>query len=413
MRVVVRLRMRLGPNPPTVELEAPPTVPHHGVQSDLRCSADESLIAKFRQAAPDAVDTVGVGARVYDALTENPGVKAALERLVLEGDGEVVLDILGDEIERLPWESLYQADGERFLALKRWPIERRVSDVMKDDPREVVVGDPIRVAAVLAAASYDAIEQWRALEALYDGPANVKLFVAASDRSVREAVMQRPEVELHTIQHEGKRALWDAIAAFDPQVLHLFCHGDAGSDPFLSVATILDKKNGEKGSIPLFPSDLLKMTSDAATLAVLGCCEGAAPSETSRAFCRLLVKERFHAAIGMSERTEFTDLDALAAVFYPRLGQRLTTPHDAFPWRELLTEPRQKLGAPPRDETSKRWVAPVLFARATPLRLLATPLSSETLDRIAELEGFLAVAPSAAVRAAVTAEIDRLRKGGA
>jgi hypothetical protein len=123
-----------------------------------------------------------VGEKVYEGLSQHPGIVQALDLAVLAAPGDahpIWLETSATDAEILPWEVLYHPTG-RFLGLDpRWPIAR----VVHAAPGRTVdfFEPPLRIAAVLAAADRDATGEWEALRAAIQAahvPVEMTLFIA-------------------------------------------------------------------------------------------------------------------------------------------------------------------------------------------------------------------------------------------
>ena len=433
MKLVLRIRER--PDGTKVELDRPENIPGWGHESTLELDSSDAEVQAFLGAAFDDAITEALGKRLFDGLVkDNPGVHNGVVKLLVDG-GSVVLDLAGNDVDSLPWECLCASanagDPPRFISLDGWPVSRVVRDVARrgDDERFAVdISEGLRVFAVLGAQGWKATPEWRALRdtVLADGREATLHLLAADKEVLQEAAAHpaasapaangTPRLRVEEIKRGGGPALLEALAASRPHVLHVFCHGEATRSPYLIVSDVIDAELNAPGSIYIYPDDIIDAVARAKPafdplVAVLGCCRGARPGDTSRSMGRTLVQKRFHAAIGMSDIMDFGDLSTFSRAFYAGLLEALQKPEDVktLSWPQLMLSPRQRLVPDPRPQHApidKRWVAPVLFERRDSLQ--AVGASGDLLVAIQVLEASLPALPPDK-RAAAEATLATLR----
>jgi hypothetical protein len=182
---------------------------------------------------------------------------------------------------------------------------------------------------------------------------------------------------------KSKIQLKKEIKAFNPHVIHMFCHGRSKSAPMLLLGTPSDHVAG-KSKVWMEANDLRNLAPNA-WLAVLNCCEGASSAEGVRAIAHMLVSAGYPAVVGMREPIASTDATLFTRAFYAVLLDNLAeklraVQEDELELAALLNEPRQALRDQFVDDDlephraaaeRKQWTYPVLYVRPEPLLVSA------------------------------------------
>lgn len=336
-----------------------------------------------------------VGRTLYDAVAAHPPLADTFaEALRTQPPGRYPLFVEIDsasQVESLPWEALCGADGT-FLGLDdRWAIGRMIDAARPPAaPRDLVL--PVKIAAVLSALHVPAGQEW---QALWDSVGTVpdlpvELLVLASEDELAGTIagVAAPAGVTVTVEQVpgSTDALQQRIRAFNPHVLHFFCHGSAGRrQPYLEVAVRSDWVTATTHSLYLEAGqfrDLTERTSDRPWLLVLNCCESAAagPRDNLQSLALMLVRDAaLPAVVGMREPVSSTDASTFTRAFYTALlsdvnGRRAgTVPADEpLNWARYAVCARTTLldqHPMPRTEaaeSTREWTLPVVYLRPDP-----------------------------------------------
>ena len=207
--------------------------------------------------------------------------------------------------------------------------------------------------------------------------------------------------------------LRDSIGDFAPNVLHFFCHGTAGDDPALHVATAADHARGDAMGGIRVSSVSLNSIPDIhlhTWLVTLNCCQDAAAAERTQSLARSLVTSRnsFPAVVGMREAITSPEAHLFCYAFYRETLRVLRDFNDSGTQSreicraELLQKPRMNLGeqhaagAPVSQAASelKQWTLPVVYVQAARFRLLRAvpgPALRAGLESLRKLRKWLSV----------------------
>ena len=276
-------------------------------------------------------DPIMYGKKLYDALFA-PGSLA--QRAISTRTEQLLLVATADDIDALPWEYAYGADG--FLVLqypfvRTLPVDQRV-------PADIAA-DHLRIVAIPAHPlsheldPLDTEEEWlRLQEVIAELPYAITL-----ERS-------RPPT-LERMRHllAGQRA----------QVVHFMGHGGQEQQ---GAVLCFERDNGDLQKVTA--RELTLRIRDSVFLVVLNACVSAAPGPT--AFSNLasaLVQQKIPYALGM--RLSITDEDArtFSRVFYSELAR-------GIPVEEALLQTRLALA----DSHDPRVIGiPVLYTSLTML----------------------------------------------
>ncbi len=256
------------------------------------------------------------------------------------------------ELIDLPWEFLYNASLNRFLALSnKTPLVRYIE--LPETPRPLKITPPLRVLVMISSPSdYEALDaerEWSKLnDALSQLIANNMVTLERLDKAtlgaLREKLAQQQFHILHFVGHAG----------FDTQA----------QDGMLILED--EQGRGRRASGQYLATVLTDR--DSLRLAVLNACEGArtARSDPFAGVAQSLVQQGIPAVVAM--QFEITDDASItfSHEFYAALAAGL-------PVDTALSDARGAIFAHVND---LEWGTPVLYLRA-PDGILFTPLASE------------------------------------
>src|SRR5262245_15459790 len=107
------------PHPPVwVNLEEPLHLKGARDLLPLNCPSKE-MLARFAGApTPGAPIVATVGGQLLEALSEHPAIRMAIQAALTSQDAyPIYLRMSAPAAAEYPWESLFDSDGNRFLAL--------------------------------------------------------------------------------------------------------------------------------------------------------------------------------------------------------------------------------------------------------------------------------------------------------
>jgi hypothetical protein len=329
---------------------------------------------------------------LYRRLGDHPAVETALRTAVTGGTrAPIYIQLLSPAAEDLPWEMLCDGGGLFFALDRRWPVARIAAPDIPPTA-EYYLERPLRVMAVLSAAGVNALPEWEALyEAIRDAQLPVKLRVIVGEPALKahidgvaDPLFREKVVEMVPGTPQQLR---DRIGDFEPNVLHFFCHGTAGDDPALYVATVADHARGDATGGVRVSTDSLDSIQDIhlhTWLITLNCCRGAA-AEKTQSLARSLVTSQngFPVVVGMREAITSPDAHLFCYAFYRETFRVLKDFNDSgdqsreICWAELLQKPRMNLGeqhaagAPVSTAAKelKQWTLPVVYVQSARFRL--------------------------------------------
>ncbi len=375
----------------------------------LDLSAEDDEFREFRELADQAGATQVVGQRLFDTLMLDDAISEQVGAAIQNNIPLFIADDLS-EAQALPWEALCRPDG-RFLSLHGVPLIRLTSRLHADDPSSYVYDPPLRVLAVLCASSGNtgatALEEWNALRKTLTSDANIdcQLRVIGCDADVKQAVEDAAadgSVPGATFQFlASDQTVVDAASEFQPHILHFFCHGFLGAEPFLELATRGDQMGQkDRGSVSINERALqeVREVDPSLWLVTLNCCLGAALPASGQSLARQVAKS-IPAVVAMQEPIDRRDAHLFCRSFYKSL---LTELHRALghePYEPdlhgLLAAPRAQLFKSNRsngqtEADSKQWTLPVLYLHPEPLRFDLKAAAGLGPARVAELQSEIA-----------------------
>jgi CHAT domain len=366
--------------------ESPAPVPNLRQLEELDVPSLEALDSP----APNglAKPLMEVGGRLLHSLSRHEGFETALQVALANQDAcPIYLRFTTELATEYPWETLYAEQGNCFLALeRRWPIAR-IADFGTTEKEVRHFSKPLRVLAVLSAVDVPAEPEWRGLwEALKSSQMPFELHVIAGQLSVKQEIEALEDPRLRVSVLTSRDALLLTMQRAQPHLVHMFCHGNAGTSPMLMLGTPADHVAGR--SSVFLEADTLRGVTPTAWLLTLNCCEGAGDLRGAPSLTHLLVAAGFPAVIGMRKPLANTDAHLFTRSFYgslvAELEERLVEGSEVeVELSSLLHAPRQALrgqldpGADAVKAAGERpnWTFPVLYIRPEPLRLHPAPTS--------------------------------------
>jgi hypothetical protein len=299
--------------------------------------------------------------------------------------------------EALPWEALCNSAGN-FLALDtRWPVAR-IAGNQSTVPIDRAFSVPFKVMAVLSAAGVSAQQQWKAFYTPFKtSPVPLALKVLVSEEKLFRAVKRLRDNRIDLDYLAQKSQLLETIKAFNPHVLHFFCHGSMTGGGHLELATRSDwARDSNVGSIAIEPLDFRQVAVMGTDIFVvtLNCCQGAAPLDDVRSLALSLVYQGFPAVIGMREAIASDDAHTFSEALYPALmgeiegcvagGADLTSDT----WVKTLHKPRNRLAEghshgqtlSAAAANCKQWTLPVVYVRPEAFSLKSRRQKPELTD---------------------------------
>ncbi|MBN1661718.1 MAG: CHAT domain-containing protein [Anaerolineae bacterium] len=292
-----------------------------------------------------------LGTALFDALlTRHVRDRYIESRGRAESGLRLRLRLDAPELQALPWELLYDAERQEFLAIAGETLITRYLAVPRGRP-PLAVQPPLRVLLFTANPS-----------------GSVPLQIDAEVAAVRDA-LARPaaagQVQLDVLPSAQVLTLRDKLRDFQPHVLHFIGHGQADQE---GGALLLEDEEGGKDYLPGSTlATVLKRTN--VRLAILNACL------TSRGATVDLDKESFYArrrtllgvgpalidaGLGAVIANQFSVRDWSARVFAQDFYRTLAR---LEPIDEAVSRAREALMLK-FDEEQRDWATPVLFLRS-------------------------------------------------
>lgn len=285
------------------------------------------------------------GGALFDALIQGD-IRTAYDRsrqLTSSADQglRLKLRILAPELLTVPWEFLYDAREQEFVALSRRTPIMRYLELLLPDP-DFAVTPPLRILGIIAA------------------PIDLPLLDVAREKAALEAALRQPldsgHIELVWLEQATWQALQAALQAGPWHILHYTGHATF-DDRIGEGALVMTDENGAAWLVSATQMGRLLGDQRTLRLAVLNACEGARGDEQSpfSSLAAALVQRGLPAVVAMQYAIGDAAATAFAGQFYDALADRL--PIDA-----AVSEGRKAIdqSAPGTVE----WGAPVLFSRA-------------------------------------------------
>ena len=348
----------------------------------------------------------------FEALAKHPDVGDQLNAALQARPDEhcpVYLQIKTSAgVEDLPWETLCSPGGD-FLALdERWGLGRVVESISATTPSYTFT-PPLRIAVILSCLGVPAAGELAALrEAMATAPGlQTRMLLVTSEEALHTAVAAEapPGIEVQFVPAE-LRALHEMVQAFQPHVLHFFCHGTTAAEPHLLLAVKSDWIRGTPDrSLAIGAKEFRHFTRETDPppwLLVLNACESAAVAtkENLQSLAsRLLYYGASPAVVAMREPVLSGDANLLTSVFYRRLLSDLQGRLDGsvadsqtVDWvvrlvvqaRNQLARRNPALTLDAAAASTKEWTLPVAYVSARPFKLQVVAASARI--RL-ELEG--------------------------
>lgn len=367
---------------------------------------------------PNAVQVRGQ--LVRDALRMHKGVSEVLDSLARTAESQVqpiFVKLTRGEAELITWEALCDMK-DKFVALDtRWPIGRIADPTYCGARPPTVLGKPFKILAVISAFEVRQVEQWQFIEnavrfARSDGGLDVRIRVLTADELTRatiDATIRNGDswIEVSHMESTGARVVSDIIA-WDPNVLHFFCHGavsKGGQSLQLARASDYLNRAATTGSIEITTEQLTDMSEQLSNpwLLVLNCCRSSAAAEDLRSMTFQCVSTKFPAAVGMVEPVDAMDAHEFTRALYSEFLRKLrsvatalqSTPSTYFEWAQVMHAARAAIISGRKDSPTNfhQWVLPALYVRGI------EPMLIERLDNTSVDDS-----ASHRLRAAVVAE---------
>jgi len=365
------------------QLEEPPVLGRR--PAPFACSGTEPEFTALSGSVFAAEEIKDAGRRLFDAVVANPDLAPHLTAALQVQQPQrypVFVELATTGAESLPWEAMCSPAGD-FLALdERWAVGRMVDSL---SPLEPVwrFAPPLRIAAVLSALGVPANGEWEALRAAC-AKANLPLdvLVLVSEESLEDKIRKHtPAWATVEFVPPTVSELQQRLRAFQPHVLHLFCHGSAADEsPHLQIATKPDWLGAATSSLLVEANevrDFTARTDNLPWLVVLNCCETAtAVAEDTQSVALSLVYEGgIPAVVGMREPVRSDDATLFTEAFYeqllPELEQRVgggAAGGSPLDWPMLAVEARRRLvkrhhGLLNKAGAGKAWTLPVVYTR--------------------------------------------------
>ena len=301
-----------------------------------------------------ALDARDFGQRLYAATfaaAVGTCLRRSLDKTQAQGQGlriRLRLDQGVPELADLPWEYLFPADLNRFLALSdETPLVRYLEVAEGVQPLRVT--PPLTLLALIANPSdvppLAVEEEWRRLQ------------TALAD------LLARRVIRLERLNPATWPALQARLRLGDVHILHFVGHGQF--DPKAGTGgLIFEDTTGHADQVSAETLAMLLHDHAALRLIFLNACEGARSGRDSFAgIAQHLVRGGLPAVLAMQFPVSDDAAIALAQVFYQALA-------DGYPADAALSEARKAIAA---HGNPLEWATPVLFSRSDDNRLIELP----------------------------------------
>jgi hypothetical protein len=306
---------------------------HHGMWQ-FDCSGHDEVFNALRLAAPDTDVVSAAGRALFDAFTQPDPMRRVLTVALAAQEPDrrpIYLDLSdADDSQDLPWETLC-APNDRFLALEPcWPVARMLNGTRKPVV-ERTLQPPLRLTAILSCLGVQADEEWDALCKAVKAsaaPISVQLFLSEDELFDRVDALKLPWLRTEKVPQELS-ALQDLITAFEPHLMHFFCHGLATGGAHLEIATATDWLGDSGSSHHRLEArsirDLVRTPKQSPWAIVLNACSTAAAAAAGQASgtqslaATLVGEQGVPAVVGMREPVLGSDAARFTNAFYTAL----------------------------------------------------------------------------------------------
>ncbi|MEM1437001.1 MAG: CHAT domain-containing protein, partial [Pseudomonadota bacterium] len=275
------------------------------------------------------------GRELFQRLADHDTLERALLSLSTGiNDAQPLYLNISDETgtaSRLPWETLFFEDD--FLALRTQRSIARVTDSREKSLIHPTLSSSIRIMSVISMMGSPGEDEWRAVQDAItatraDQLANrpglqpehlllvgeQDLYQTAQSESAQDASLQAEMIP------RNSAALIDRIKAYEPHILHLYCHGD--SRPRLLFGTNVDWLQGtsSEGSLRLRADEVAQAARDAGTwVVVLNACLSGAAADDGPSAVEELVANGVPVAVGHRVYIQPSFATQLTEALYPDL----------------------------------------------------------------------------------------------
>jgi hypothetical protein len=342
------------------------------------------------------------GKLVRDALRKNQGIRDLLDALSATMAHQVrplCVQLGRSDAERINWEMLCD-QNDAFVALdQRWPIARIIDPINATQRIRRELTTPVRLMAIISALGIrDQRTEWESLRQAVEYARGIglrvvfKAMIGDSDllNEIEQAISaekaaNKPganDIEVAAIEATPAR-LTQSIRMWSPNILHLFCHGNADSEEqSLEFATANDHEqfkakdpNTTAGSVVVDARKLVDLSGLLVNpwLLVLNCCSSGKAGLGLQSMANQIVSRGFPAVVAMTESVGAKDAYELTRAFYPQAFDLLKTTSDqltqhssvSLDWAPLMHQVRYAIcGLGGRvAENSPEWSMPVLYLR--------------------------------------------------
>jgi hypothetical protein len=301
----------------------------------------------------------------------------------------VRLRLADPELADLPWEFLYNADVNRFLALSiRTPLVRYMD--LPDPVEPVAVASPIRALVMIASPhdypSLDVEAEWRRL-----------------NQSLADLIASGL-VSIDRMDDGGLSSLQRRLRKSQYHIFHFIGHGEFDQSAQEGVLLLEDENHrGQRvGSQHL---GMLLHDHQSLRIAILNACEGARTSRLDpfAGTAQTLVQQGIPAVIAM----QFEIADEVASTFAHEFYGAIA---DGYPIDAALTEARKAIFAAGRDV---EWGTPVLYLRAPDGRIFDVRRRKTTVAAAAAVPADPVPAAGSAANGTKERAADLVRAAGA
>lgn len=303
-----------------------------------------------RADSPESAAAKEFGGRLYDAVFDDD-VRAALRSSLEEArrqDRGLRLRLRfsdAPELADLPWEYLYNAGINRFLALSQETPLVRYLDLAHPAP-PLTVQPPLRVLVVISDPSdfdrLDVEEEWARLQ-------------LGLEDLTRAGLLELTRLDRATLLELQRQ-----LRQTDYHILHFIGHGtfdESSGDGFL----VLEDENGRGRTVSGQYIGQLLVDARSLRLVVINACEGARTSRTDpfAGVAQSLVQQGVPAVVAMQFPISDMGATHFSHEFYLALSE-------GYPVEGALAEARRAIFA---FDPNPEWGVPVLFSRTPEGRL--------------------------------------------